>query len=46
MTGVQALERAAPDLPRLPGKVACREFEYVRHLGTQTLIAAFDVATG
>jgi len=45
MTGVQALERAAPDLPMLPGKVACREFEYLRH-GTQTLIAAFDVATG
>ena len=45
MTGVQALERAAPDLPMLPGKVARREFEYIRH-GTQTLIAAFDVATG
>jgi transposase len=29
----------------LPGKVARREFEYIRH-GTQTLIAAFDVATG
>ena len=45
MTGVQALERAAPDLPMLPGKVARREFEYIRH-GTQTLIAAFDVTTG
>ena len=45
MTGVQALERAAPDLPVKPGKVARREFEYVRH-GTQTVIAAFDVATG
>jgi transposase len=45
MTGVQALERAAPDLPMLKGKVARREFEYIRH-GTQTLIAAFDVATG
>jgi transposase len=45
MTGVQALERAAPDLPMQPGKVARREFEYIRH-GTQTLIAAFDVATG
>ena len=45
MTGVQALERAAPDLPMLPGKVARREFEYIRH-GTQTLIAAFDVVTG
>jgi hypothetical protein len=40
MTGVQALERAAPDLPVHPGKVARREFEYVRH-GTQTVIAAF-----
>jgi hypothetical protein len=27
MTGVQALERAAPDLPVQPGKVARREFE-------------------
>jgi hypothetical protein len=45
MTGVQALERAAPDLPMRPGDVLRREFEYVRH-GTQTLIAAFDVATG
>jgi transposase len=45
MTGVQALERAAPDLPMLPGKVARREFEYIRH-GTQTLIAAFNVVTG
>src|SRR3954451_7765416 len=45
MTGVQALERAAPDLPMQPGKGAQREFEYVRH-GTQTLIAAFDVVSG
>ena len=45
MTGVQALERAAPDLLVQPGKVARREFEYIRH-GTQTVIAAFDVATG
>jgi len=45
MTGVQALERAAPDLPMQPGKVARREFEYIRH-GTQTVIAAFDVTTG
>jgi transposase len=45
MTGVQALERAAPDLPMRPGKVARREFEYIRH-GTQTLIAAFDVVSG
>jgi hypothetical protein len=45
MTGVQALERTAPSLPMLPGKVERREFEYIRH-GTQTLIAAFDVVTG
>jgi transposase len=45
MTGVQALERAAPDRPMRPGKVARREFEYIRH-GTQTLIAAFDVVSG
>ena len=45
MTGIQALERKAPDLPMRPGKIQRREFEYVRH-GTQTLIASFDVATG
>lgn len=45
MTGVQALERAAPDLPMQPGKIARREFEYIRH-GTQALIAAFDVVSG
>ncbi len=45
MTGIQALERAAPTLPMRPGKVERREYEYIRH-GTQTLIAAFDVATG
>lgn len=45
MTGIQALERAAPTLPMKPGKVERREFEYVRH-GTQTLIADFDVVTG
>jgi len=45
MTGIQALERLAPGLPMAPGKVERREFEYRRH-GTQTLIAAFDVATG
>jgi hypothetical protein len=44
MTGIQALERIAPELPMMPGKVERREFEYRRH-GTQTLIAAFDVAT-
>jgi len=45
MTGIQALERAAPSLPMKPGHIERREFEYVRH-GTQALIAAFDVATG
>jgi transposase len=45
MSGVQALERAAPSLPMKPGKIERREYEYKRH-GTQTLIAAFDVATG
>jgi transposase len=45
MTGIQALERIAPGLPMVPGKVERREFEYRRH-GTQTLIAAFDVAKG
>ena len=44
MTGIQALERIAPGLPMVPGKVERCEFEYRRH-GTQTLIAAFD-ATG
>jgi transposase len=45
MTGIQALERAAETLPMKAGHVERREFEYVRH-GTQTLIAAFDVAAG
>jgi hypothetical protein len=45
MTGIQALERAAPSLPMKPGHVERREFEYTRH-GTKALIAAFDVASG
>jgi len=45
MTGIQALERKAKDLPMRPGKIQRREFEYIRH-GTQTLIASFDVASG
>jgi DDE superfamily endonuclease len=45
MPGIQTLERIAPGLPMKPGKVERRELEYRRH-GTQTLIAAFDVATG
>lgn len=45
MTGIQALERKAPDKPMRPGKPTKREFEYIRH-GTQTLIASFDVSRG
>jgi transposase len=45
MTGIQALERKAPDLEMAPGKIQRREFEYIRH-GTQTLISSFDVANG
>jgi transposase len=45
MTGVQALERAAPGLPLQPGKVERREFAYVRH-GTRCFIINFDVVTG
>ncbi len=45
MTGIQANERKAPDLPLRPGKSPRREFEYIRH-GTQSLIASFDVVSG
>ena len=45
MTGVQALERAAPTQPMGPGRPERSEFEYIRH-GTTTLIADFVVATG
>src|SRR5437763_3904334 len=45
MTGVQALERAAPGLPLRPGKVERREFEYIRH-GTLSFMINFDVVTG
>jgi hypothetical protein len=45
MTGVQALERAAPGLPLAPGKVERREFEYVRH-GTRCFTINFDVVSG
>jgi putative transposase len=45
MTGVQALERLAPDLPPRPGQVARHEFEYKRH-GTCSFFINFDVATG
>jgi hypothetical protein len=43
MTGVQALERAAPGLPLRPGKVERREFEYIRH-GTLSFMINFDVS--
>ncbi|SEH05556.1 transposase [Candidatus Venteria ishoeyi] len=45
MTGIQALERIAVDLPMSQGKPVAIEFEYKRN-GTQTLIAAMDIATG
>ena len=45
MTGVQALERAAPTQPMRPGRPERTEFEYIRH-GTTTLIADFDVVSG
>jgi transposase len=45
MTGVQALERAAPTQPVRPGRVERQEFEYIRH-GTLTLIATVCVVTG
>jgi len=45
MTAIQALERIAPDLPMSCRKPVAVEFEYKRH-GTQTLIAAIEVATG
>jgi transposase len=45
LTGVQALERAAPGLPARPGRVERREFEYVRH-GTLAFMINFDVASG
>jgi transposase len=45
MTGIQALERAAPTKLVKPGLVERREFEYVRH-GTLSLIAGFDVVSG
>lgn len=44
-TGIQALERVAPTLPTMPGRIERREYEYRRH-GTLCLIANFDVATG
>ena len=45
LTGVQALERKAPNLPLAPGKIERREFEYIRH-GTRSFIINRDVVTG
>ncbi len=45
LTGIQALERAAPTKPLRPGCPERREHEYLRH-GTRSLIATFNVATG
>jgi hypothetical protein len=45
LTGVQALERAHPGLPLLPGKVERREFEYIRH-GTTSFMINRDVVSG
>jgi transposase len=45
MTGLQALERTAPDKEVRPGEQAKHEFEYARH-GTTTWIGNFDVVTG
>ena len=45
MTGLQALERAAPDKDVRVGEVAKHEFEYIRH-GTTTLIGNWDVVQG
>jgi transposase len=45
MTGVQALQRKYPGLPMQSGKVARREYEYIRH-GTLAFIVNFDVVTG
>jgi transposase len=45
MTGIQALERNAPDQPMTYGRCQRIEFEYTRH-GTLTLIGNFCVTTG
>jgi DDE superfamily endonuclease len=45
ITGVQALEPAAPGLPLRPGKVERREYEYIRH-GTLSFTINFDVVSG
>ena len=44
-TGIQAKSRRYPEQPMRQGRVARREFEYVRH-GTVSIIAAMDVTSG
>src|SRR5216684_4513868 len=44
-TGIQALNRTQPGLPLRAGKPRAWTNEYVRH-GTQTLLAALEIATG
>ena len=44
-SGIQALERTAPDLPMKPGSCAKQEYEYKRH-GTLCLLAAMCIVTG
>ena len=44
-TGIQALQRAHPTKPMVPGQPALVEHEYIRH-GTQALIANLDIVTG
>jgi transposase len=44
-TGIQAKHRKFPGRPARPGRLARREFEYVRN-GTVSIVAALHVATG
>ena len=44
-TGIQAKCRKYPERPAVPGRLARREFEYVRN-GTVSIVAALQVATG
>jgi transposase len=44
-TAIAARSRKHPDQPTRPGRIARREFEYVRH-GTVSIIAALHVHTG
>lgn len=44
-SGIQAIERANPNLPMKPGSPEKIEHEYIRH-GTRCLIGNFEVGTG